>query len=474
MRTASGPWLRCARTACLLAAAARASAELADAVDTEGAPAVAEAWTAGWVFNYTDTAVPCPVSTDTYPAVFVTARWPVLAPSGSTASPVTANFSFNWPLHSKAVPNGGFRMAEDAVNRVGYAAFTVTDYSAHVYLARIAFPKGKAASSAVTGLCEVINGSTTWGWPFFFNLGFNSLVSRTGPFAFVHGQQWPPAPNVPPVIMGLSFPPGAVPVPGEGDAIPPCITKPLATLAGGGGGVLGNWQGSPLVRGTMSDLTPVLWGVTADTRTNNASQLLFYAWTLKSGAVLHNGTVLACGDPSYAYTCPTPSSTFGEGTEGMYLQRGLMLLGGGAWSAQQYFQAILPVAGSPDLGALVMQALSVTGAQGTWLADSFGSNGFAVTVPKAKGAPGTWPTRVMYVPPGGSCTTPGWASLALLDTYSQGTPLQPPVVNTTLASGTWSPTCPLLPVPWNATEAGNAWACLGNAYGLPDVPPLSF
>ena len=82
----------------------------------------------------------------------------------------------------------------------------------------------------------------------------------------------------------------------------------------------------------------------------NASEIVVNAWSVATGARVFNSTY-ACGFPSYLYSCPPLNSQQPlSGLNGLFLTNGTLLLGGGPWSSQAYFQGALPVVAEPVEG----------------------------------------------------------------------------------------------------------------------------
>lgn len=414
------------------------------------APQPGELWAAFFALNTTDAC-----ATDTTQTAFYAARWVPTTSGAPDGGVYTLSQPFAWPslspIHSKTL-GSGIPMAVDAVGRRGWAVFATQDWSSHVWVMQLAFPLGDPASIVLEGVCELLGASA-----FNLQLHFHPGVHATGPWL------WNASYSAGTQVLGVDVPPAG----GGGPpaSIPPCAATTVGVIADPALQV--NAIPGPFV-GTDADGKALI--VTLATSQTNASQTNVTAWSPASGQRVFGPATYACGDPSYLYACP-PTNGAGWPLSGLftyYLVNGTLLVGGGAWSAQQLFMTQLPARaggggggggdGAGDAGVPAMTFVNASANQATWLAASTG--GTSAFVP----APGRWPLSAQYLPgPPAACASPttsygGYMVMAIDESGWD--------VSTPFTGGGPNPGCPLraAEIPWLATAA-----CAGASVGTPDL-----
>lgn len=423
-----------------------------------------EIWSAFFAMN--SSASSCS-TTDTI-AEFYVARW-IPNPPNNNDNPTQYYYisqPYTWPtltpIHSKSLTWPGTTMAVDSINRRGWAYFGTTDWSNHVYFMELSFPSNNFNSTNIGGLCELMNVSIST--INLLGLYYNSKISTTGPFYLNPDFSTAPFTTNVSVINIPPFNP-------KGKSIPACTITNVSGITDTA--FVPNQIPSPVV-GTTSNGIPVT--LMANTNINNSSQITILAWSLVTGRLIYNQT-FACGYPSYLYSCPPTSGANWplSGLFGFYYTNGTLVIGGGDWSNQQYFQGILTMKDESDddtsveknndeknrnnfnndASIPVLTNLNISIAQGTWFSGPRAST--FVT-------PNKWPINVQYISGGGGTCTPtnnyaNFIEMQIMDKTGLW-------VNNTLPSGfTVQPGCPLLMDIFNWT---NTAFCSGASIGYPD------
>lgn len=441
----------------LLARAASADAAAAEADDGVKPPdAPGEVWSAFFAFNNSNAcAAPVP---DAIASFYVSRFSPS---SGAFAVSQPYNWPTLGPLHSKTLNYGGTAMATDAGGRRGWAVFQATTWTQQVFVVQLSFPRSSPKSSIVVGVCALTLPSNTSTAYDIGRIYYHASVSAVGPWYLDVVSSSGGGPNF--GVTTVTVPP--LP-PKKKGSVPSCVTRVVANISTATG-FYPNTLPAPVV-GTDKRGSPlyVSLGLPAS---GNASEIVVNAWSVATGARVYNATY-ACGFPSYLYSCPPLNSQAPlSGLNGLFLTNGTLLLGGGPWSSQAYFQGALPVVAEPEEGEGEMGAaerlgsppaltfVNISSAQGTWF---YGAQ--LLTRPSA------WPVTVQLAPGtagygGGTCVSaPGYSNGQwIVNTVSRDGWF----VNTTFAGNTRNAFCPFLAadIGWASTAA-----CAETAVGVPD------
>lgn len=418
-------------------------------------PSENEIWSAFFVLNGT---VPTPP--DTAVATFRVARW-----NPQSAYDYFISQPFSWPLQTPMYAKSlgpSKAMAVDSVARRGWAIFGTTDWSQHTWVMDLSFPRSNFNSTVFNGVCELLNYTNVYAinQPYYhMRVGRSGANPRaTGPWFAYYGGGYPFVTN----IMSVTVPAWN---PKSGGTIPPCVVSNVSTISDPA------FQPNKLPAfsvGSDQNGDPVI--LQADTSTTNTSQMNITAWSVLSGQRVYAQT-FACGYPSYLFACPATTGADWPmaGLFTLSLANGTLLVGGGPWSSQQYFQAVLPIPGSSgSAGSIpVLTPLNITSNQGTWLSNNPG--GSALWAPCrncGKGKPGSWPVysqNIQGSAPCTACAANQYSQLQVLTILgADGT-----AVNNSYVGGSVSPSCPLRSqdIPgWINTAV-----CMGSSVGLPDL-----
>jgi hypothetical protein len=431
----------------------------------QGRPTPAEIWSTFFSFNSSDSSC----GTDVVGARLFAARF---APAAADAAwrhsvvDITAALSPLLPIHSKTLTfSGGATMAADAVGRRAWALLGTTDWTPHTWVVQLAFPAKNFNQTNLMGVCEIVNSSMAAQTYVMQGLTYSSSIVPGGGAYWLNSDSDHFYDATVSVVHVPPFDPGAT-------AVPPCTLTNVSNITSAG-------AFSPFiiplpVRGTDRRGNPLLLEFARNVA--NTSQIVVQAWSALSGKLVYNQT-WACGAPSYLYSCPPTNGGIPDGLNGAFLTRGTLLLGGGPWSSQFFFQGTIPALAIPEeeeegeemVGGMgwgqasgeapVLTFVNASSSQATWL------TGFGTSLFTAGAAPNGWPLTAIFVPGGsGTCAKPGYSSQMISTSISRDGWA---VNSTPFGSGDGvSPGCP-----WRQAEAGPWWAtaaCAGASYAFPD------
>lgn len=438
-------------------ATATATATSTASASSASHPAQPELWAAFFVINGTGPGC----NQDTTDVSFYAARWAPMTGATGNASVYALAQPYAWPtltpIHSKTLSQGS-PMAVDAVGRRGWALFGTTDWTAHVWVMQLSFPRDDPSAIVVEGVCELVGASY-----YQTKLFYHHALSADGPWFLNYS--YPTTATVGITVPPLDAASGAA---GGGGGVPACRVSSISVIDDAA--LQWNTLPPPFV-GTDAAGAPLF--VSVSTSQTNSSQTNLTVWSPSGGgARVYGPTTWACGYPSYLYACPptTGANWPQSGLLATYLVNGTLLLGGGSWSAQQFFMTQLPpLAGGRGAGAgagaatgdgtPVLTFVNVSSDAATWMPTfNSGATGFL------PGGAGSWPLSVVNMPTSaGSCVAPSWIGLMEVDILD-ATGWR---VNASTLVNAISPGCPLRAseVPWLASAN-----CAGASIGLPDLP----